>query len=50
MATIANALPSALIILFPIKVQERNGNNNGVKNSVAGFIMGPLQKTVTYQH
>jgi hypothetical protein len=23
-------------------VPERNGNNNGVKNSVAGFIMGPF--------
>jgi hypothetical protein len=30
------------IVSHHTKCQERNGNNNGVKNSVAGFIMGPF--------
>jgi hypothetical protein len=51
-ATIANlALRPYNIVSHHTKCQERNGNNNGVKNSVAGFIMGTFaQKAVTYQH
>jgi hypothetical protein len=44
MATIANlaTLRPYNIVSHHTKCQERNGNNNGVKNSVAGFIMGPF--------
>jgi hypothetical protein len=42
MATIANLAFSALIILFPISA--RKGTETIMKNSVAGFIMGPLQQ------
>jgi hypothetical protein len=52
MATIANlaTLRPYNIVSHHTKCQERNGNNNGVKNSVAGFIMGPFAPKSVYQH
>jgi hypothetical protein len=50
MATIANLALRPYIVSHHTKCQERNGNNNGVKNSVRFYYGALAPKTVTYQH